>query len=171
MTTTSRNYAPRDSRQIVRELVAHEVSITIADMDPHTLQDLIEYVGCLNEARQQCDQDRVRYIRLAIQELFEIDCNNGDQTIDEWEEELVADSTSEKSVASARIFDNEFINNYHSLKEKAGLKTQREVAIKCGLSINTVSAIESERVRPQWRTIERLAKGFGVKITELMGTN
>lgn len=62
-----------------------------------------------------------------------------------------------------------FHRRYFELKARAGLSTIQEVARKAGISPTTVQAIESHAVRPQFRTVRKLADAFGVPVTELWG--
>jgi transcriptional regulator with XRE-family HTH domain len=60
------------------------------------------------------------------------------------------------------------LRKYFSLRAKAGLKTQAEVAKKAGLSRTHVTVIESGEHAPQQKTLQKLAKAFGVDVTDLM---
>lgn len=60
-----------------------------------------------------------------------------------------------------------FHRRYFELKARAGLSTIHEVARKAGISPTTVQAIESHAVRPQFRTVRKIAEAFGVPVTEL----
>jgi DNA-binding XRE family transcriptional regulator len=66
---------------------------------------------------------------------------------------------------------NEFFRRYTQAKTASGLKTQRQIADAAGLSPTTVHAIEAGRIKPQFRTIEKLAAAFGVAVTELLGAD
>jgi len=56
---------------------------------------------------------------------------------------------------------------YVLLKARAGLSTIQEVAQKAGISPTTVHAIEKHAVRPQFRTVRKLAAAFGAPVTDL----
>ena len=61
-----------------------------------------------------------------------------------------------------------FLKKYFSLKHKAGLKTQAEVGKAAGIGRTQVTVLESGEHMPQQKTLQKLAKAFGVDITELM---
>lgn len=60
-----------------------------------------------------------------------------------------------------------FHQQYMLLKARAGLSTIHEVAEKAGISPTTVHGIEKHAVRPQFRTVRKLAAAFGAPVTEL----
>lgn len=60
-----------------------------------------------------------------------------------------------------------FHRQYMLLKARAGLSTIHEVAQKAGISPTTVHGIEKHGVRPQFRTVRKLAAAFGAPVTEL----
>ncbi len=62
-----------------------------------------------------------------------------------------------------------FFDAYVRMKEASGLRTQKQVSDAAGLSPATVQAIESRKVKPQYRTVEKLARAFGCSVTDLLG--
>jgi transcriptional regulator with XRE-family HTH domain len=54
------------------------------------------------------------------------------------------------------------------LKAKAGLKTQMDIAKATGIERTHVTVLESGEHMPQQKTLQKLAKAFGVDVTELM---
>lgn len=161
---------PQDRRKhkAIQELVASHASLMIADMDPHTLMDLVEYLQAIERAKKDNDQDQIQYIRDAIEELFIVDCDDGELDIDAWEERLMSDERSSPAIEGARAADHAFMARYAQAKSDAGVRTQREVAKRCKLAVNTVNAIETQRVRPQSRTVQRLADGLNVSVEWLL---
>jgi transcriptional regulator with XRE-family HTH domain len=63
-----------------------------------------------------------------------------------------------------------FLHRYTRAKAASGLKTQRQVASAAGLSPTTVHAIEAGLIRPQFRTVEKLAAAFATPVTDLLNT-
>jgi transcriptional regulator with XRE-family HTH domain len=61
-----------------------------------------------------------------------------------------------------------FLRKYFSLRAKANLATQQDVAKKSGLRRSYVSTIESGEHLPQQKTLQKLAKAFGVDVSELL---
>jgi transcriptional regulator with XRE-family HTH domain len=53
------------------------------------------------------------------------------------------------------------------MKSRSGLNTIRQVADAAGLSPTTVHAIERQGVKPQFRTLQALAKAFKVDVADL----
>lgn len=64
-----------------------------------------------------------------------------------------------------------FFRRYAQAKAASGLKTQRQVAAAAGLSPTTVHAIEAGMIRPQFRTVEKLAAALGIPVTDLLGSS
>lgn len=69
---------------------------------------------------------------------------------------------------SARAERETFVRNYQRLRP-AHLNTQGKVAKAAGVSLGTIIAIERHRVRPQFRTVSKLAAAFGVEPEDLLG--
>jgi DNA-binding XRE family transcriptional regulator len=84
------------------------------------------------------------------------------------EDELRLDPKWDAAFNKADAERASFFDAYFAAKHKAGLSTQREVADAAGISPTTVQQIEARQVRPQFRTIEKLAKAFGVPVTDLV---
>jgi len=91
------------------------------------------------------------------------------ETIEEFSAEL-AQTDPGYQAASAKADDKtqRFLKKYSSLKAKAGLATQAEVAKKSGLSRAYVSVVETGQHRPQHKTLQKLARAFGVDVAELL---
>ena len=91
------------------------------------------------------------------------------QRIEQWDEQLAAE---DREYAKVRRKDERrvqnFLKKYFSLKHRAGLKTQAEVAKTAGLERTHVTTLELGEHMPQQKTLQKLAKAFGVDITELM---
>lgn len=77
---------------------------------------------------------------------------------------LEGEEPDDDAVDAARC---RFHRQYMLLKARAGLSTIHEVARKAGISPTTVHGIEKHAVRPQFRTVRKLAAAFGVPVTEL----
>jgi len=60
-----------------------------------------------------------------------------------------------------------FLKKYFSLRARAGLETQAALAKASGLKRSYVATIETGEHFPQQKTLQKLAKAFGVDVTEL----
>jgi DNA-binding XRE family transcriptional regulator len=91
------------------------------------------------------------------------------QSIEQWDDQLASE---DREYARLRRSDEKrvqnFLKKYFSLKHKAGFKTQAEVGKATGLGRTQVTVLESGEHMPQQKTLQKLAKAFGVDITELM---
>ena len=91
------------------------------------------------------------------------------QSIEQWDDQLASE---DREYAKLRRRDEKrvqsFLKKYFSLKHKAGFKTQAEVGKATGLGRTQVTVLESGEHMPQQKTLQKLAKAFGVDITELM---
>jgi DNA-binding XRE family transcriptional regulator len=89
--------------------------------------------------------------------------------IEEWEQKLKATNLGYARVdAAASKKTGTFLKAYFSLRAKAGLATQADVARKSGLSRSYVAVIESGEHIPQQKTLQKLALAFGVDVTALI---
>ena len=90
-------------------------------------------------------------------------------TVEEWDAKL---ATKDRDYRKLRRGDEKrvenFLRKYFSLKHKAGLKTQAEVGKAAGLERTQVTVLESGEHMPQQKTLQKLAKAFGVDVTDLM---
>jgi len=90
-------------------------------------------------------------------------------TLEEWDQELRSkDGAYGKSARAADSSKGAFLKKYFSLRAKAGLATQQTVAKKSGLRRSYVAVIEAGEHFPQQKTIQKLAKAFGVDVSELL---
>ena len=91
------------------------------------------------------------------------------ETIEEWE-----DTMSSKDLPFAKAREEldrrrqEFHKKYFSLRARAGLQTQEDVAKRAGLRRSYVAVIESGAHFPQQKTLQKLAKAFDVDVAELL---
>jgi len=91
------------------------------------------------------------------------------QDIEEWDKQLrKEDPEYAKLQPQGEKRAREFLKKYFSLRAKAGLKTQADVAAKSGLSRAYVAVIESGEHHPQQKTFQKLARAFHVDVTDLM---
>jgi DNA-binding XRE family transcriptional regulator len=91
------------------------------------------------------------------------------ESIEEWEGRLKAtDLGYARADAAASKKTGAFLKAYFSLRAKAGLATQADVARKSGLSRSYVAVIESGEHVPQQKTLQKLARAFGVDVTVLI---
>ena len=63
---------------------------------------------------------------------------------------------------------NAFRKKYFTLRGRLGLETQEAVAEKSGLRRSYIAVIESGDHVPQQKTLQKLAKAFGVDVSELL---
>jgi DNA-binding XRE family transcriptional regulator len=91
------------------------------------------------------------------------------ESIEEWDRKL---ESTDKAYAKAKQKLEQrretFKQRYFSLRAKAGLQTQEAVAKKAGLRRSYVGVIETGEHLPQQKTLQKLAKAFGVDVTELL---
>ena len=91
------------------------------------------------------------------------------QSVEDWEKQLVRkDATFAKADRLGREKTEVFLKKYFSLRAKAGLATQADVAKKSGLRRGYVAVIESGEHVPQQKTLHKLAKAFGVDVSDLL---
>jgi len=90
-------------------------------------------------------------------------------TLGAWDEELRSEQGAHgKAARAASDRIDAFLRKYFSLRARAGLKTQQSVAKKSGLPRSYVAVIEAAEHFPQQKTLQKLAKAFGVDVAELL---
>ncbi len=90
------------------------------------------------------------------------------ETIEEWEDKLSKDPAFAKANETLNRRRQVFQRKYFSFRARAGLQTQKEVAKRAGLRRSYVAVIESGVHFPQQKTLQKLAKAFGVDVAELI---
>jgi DNA-binding XRE family transcriptional regulator len=90
-------------------------------------------------------------------------------TIEDWEAGLKTDDSKyAKADRTATRQTEAFLKKYFSLRAKAGLSTQADVAKASGLKRGYIAVIETGEHHPQQKTLQKLAKAFRVDVTELL---
>lgn len=153
-----------------QEVGAELAAIAIAHMDPHAQEDLLCYIKDLREAQQRKDAAAIRYIVDAIRELLvhpTYEQIHSAGRLDDIEREAdprwpVVKERGEEKLAS-------FFERYLHFKDATGLRTQQDVAKAANISLSTVQAIEGRKTRPQYKTVQALARAFGTTVNKLAG--
>lgn len=141
--------------------------LAIVQMDPHAREDLITYIKALNESQVAGDEQEQDYVLRAILEVFEIEGVEDSPDLAAWEEASKSSAAGRKAAKELDEETDRFFDVYQRMKSRSGLTTIRQVAEAAGLSPTTVQAIEKQRVKPQFRTLQALAKAFKVEAAEL----
>ena len=160
--------AGADEMAAIRVVMAAAAPLALAQMDPHSLSDLAVYMECLAKAKTDKDKKQIESIVTAIREVFQVPDTTEGPEVGELLESMKQTPSGNVAVEAVDAENAAFIERYTAAKNKAGINTQREVADRCGLSKTTVNAIETERVAPQCRTMEKLARGLGVSVEWLL---
>ena len=115
------------------------------------------------------DPKAIRYCREALDEMMRGEVSDETTDLGEWYEKISKTSKGQAAIEKHESEKREFLAIYRNLKARAGLSTLRQVARRAGLSLGTVQGIESGRLMPQFRTLEKLAVAFGVSVSVLCG--
>lgn len=162
-----RNAARGNTEEVLWASHALWAAARIVSMDAQARDDLAAYLRELGKP-ELGDGDR-EYIVEAVSELFEFGHLSGDVELDSWTEEAASREGGREAERSLRAETARFFARYQEAKRRRGLTTQREVAGACGLSPTTICAIETQSVKPQTRTLQKLAEGLGVSLDWLLG--
>jgi DNA-binding XRE family transcriptional regulator len=124
---------------------------------------------CFEYERETDTGERENILRTLEEIVANADIRIPTETIEDFETELARTDAGYKA-AAAKEDDKaqRFLKKYSSLKAKAGLATQAEVAKKSGLSRAYVAVVETGQHRPQHKTLQKLAKAFCVDVAELL---
>jgi len=105
----------------------------------------------------------------AIEELHSQQFVSGDSvSIDDLITELVGSRPGRETVTEVENDVKQFLASYFKLKAKLGLETQEDVSKVTGIDRRYISLIESGKHHPQFKTIKRIADGFGVPVEDLI---
>src|SRR6266404_8712169 len=122
------------------------------------------------EYRRETDPEERKNILRTLDEIVRneaIELPTG--TIEDWDDKLAAEDPEYRKLRGRdekRV--QTFLKRYFSLKAKAGLKTQMDIAKATGIERTHVTVLESGEHMPQQKTLQKLAKAFGVDVTDLM---
>ena len=139
---------------------AWSAALAIVQMDPHAREDLITYIKALNESQKAGDEQEQEYVMNALLEVFKIEGVEDGPDLRTWEHESTSSPAGKKAAKELSDEADRFFDVYQQMKSRTGLNTIRQVANAAGLSPTTVQAIEKQRVKPQFRTLQALAKAF-----------
>jgi DNA-binding XRE family transcriptional regulator len=137
--------------------------------DEFEKERIVSIVRLLNEyATEKDPEERENIVRslkeIVLNEPLELPV----QSLEDWESELKA---SDKGYAAAHARDEKkmqrFLRKYFSLRAKAGLATQADVAREAGLRRSYIAVIETGQHFPQQKTLQKLAKAFRVDVSAL----
>lgn len=146
---------------------AWSAALAIMEMDPHAREDLITYIKALNDLQKTGDEEEQEYVVNAILEIFKIDGVEDGPDLTAWEKKSTSSPTAKRAAKELSDEAGRFFTVYQQMKARTGLNTIRQVADAAGLSPTTVHAIEKQQVKPQFRTLQALAKAFRVPVTDL----
>ncbi len=124
---------------------------------------------CFEYDRESDPDEKANILRT----LGEISANEPielpNSTLEEWDHELKSEHAAYANAARAADYRiRAFLKKYFSLRANAALKTQQSVAKKSGLRRSYVAVIEAGGHFPQQKTLQKLAKAFGVDVSELL---
>jgi DNA-binding XRE family transcriptional regulator len=153
-------------RKIEEAMEARSASQT-SDEEKRRIADIVEL--CFEYDREKELDERKNILRtlneITKNELIELPA----ETIEQWDERVAA---KDRPYATLKRKDErraqQFLKKYFSFRAKTGLKTQADVAKTAGLSRTHVTALESGEHTPQQKTLQKLARAFGVDVTDLM---
>ena len=122
------------------------------------------------EYERETDSDEKENILRTLEEISAIEpLEPPTESVEQWEQRLKEkDAGYAKVDAAARKKTETFLKKYFSHRAKAGLATQAAVSRKSGLSRSYVAVVESGEHVPQQKTLQKLAKAFGVDVTDLL---
>ena len=142
---------------------ALSAAAAIAQMDPHAREDLITYLKAFNDAQAAGDEQDQNYLLKAIIEVFEIDSTENGPDLGAWEAQIKSSPKGQDADKRLQTETDIFFKAYLREKARSGLTTIRSIAEAANLSPTTVQAIEKQRVKPQFKTIQALAKAFHIE--------
>lgn len=141
--------------------------INLSDNEKARIASLVDL--CFEYERETDLEEK----EIILRTLAEISANQPlempNQNLDEWESDLKSTVPAyAKAHKKYGMKTQVFLKKYFSLRAKADLPTQEAVAKASGLKRGYVAVIEMGEHFPQQKTLQKLAKAFGVDISELL---
>ena len=153
-------------RKIDKNTGTRPASRTSAD-EKQRIAGIIEL--CFEYKRESDPEERKNILRTLDEIVGNEAIELPTETVEEWDNKL---ATEDREYRKLRRRDEtrvqNFLRKYFSLKHQAGLKTQAEVGKAAGLERTQITVLESGEHMPQQKTLQKLAKAFGVNVTDLM---
>lgn len=139
----------------------------VPEAEKERIASIIEL--CFEYDRESDPEERKNILR-TLEEIFANEpLQIPTETVEDWERQLKrSDIAYARADATAGKRANAFLRKYFSLRAKAGLTVQAEVARRSGLARSYIAVIESGEHMPQQKTLQKLAKAFGVDVTDLI---
>ncbi len=138
-----------------------------SDDDKERIAAIVEL--CFEYEREKDEDERRNILRTLHEIATNAPLEMPKQTLEEWEK---TEAKNDSAFATLQRSETEniqrFLKKYFSLRAKAGLKTQTDVAKATGLARAYVAVLESGKHAPQQKTLQKLAAAFQVDVTELM---
>jgi DNA-binding XRE family transcriptional regulator len=138
-----------------------------SDEDKERIAAIVEL--CFEYDRERDSDERKNILRTLEEIVMNEPVDLPRETLDQWDDRLAGEA---RSYAVLRRREKRrtqvFLKKYFSFRAKAGLRTQADVAKKAGLARTHVTALELGGHAPQQQTLQKLAKAFGVDVTDLM---
>jgi DNA-binding XRE family transcriptional regulator len=153
-------------RKIDKNTGTRLASRTSAD-EKQRIAGIIEL--CFEYKRESDPEERKNILRTLDEIVRNEAIELPTETIEDWDDKLAAEDREYRKLRrrDERRVEN-FLRKYLSLKHQAGLKTQAEVGKAAGLERTQITVLESGKHMPQQKTLQKLAKAFGVNVTDLM---
>lgn len=141
-----------------------------SEASPKERQRISAIVELCFEYKRERDSDERQNILEALDEIVRNEpIKLPTQSVEQWDKILGAENRQYRKLRSAENDKGQsFLRKYFSLKARAGLKTQIDVAKAAGLGRTHVTILELGEHMPQQKTLQKLAKAFGVDVTDLM---
>ena len=153
-------------RKIDKNTGTRPASRTSAD-EKQRIAGIIEL--CFEYKRESDPEERKNILRTLDEIVRNEAIKLPTETIEDWDDKLAAEDREYRKLRrrdETRV--ENFLRKYFSLKHQAGLKTQAEVGKAAGLERTQITVLESGEHMPQQKTLQKLAKAFGVNVTDLM---
>ena len=142
-------------------------SVLLSPVDEFQKERIVSIVELLFQyASEQDIEERENIIRTLAEVISNEPLELPAQDLENWESDLKSkDSEFVTAAKKAERKGKLFLKKYFSLRAKAGLATQAEVARKAGLRRSYVAVIETGQHLPQQKTLQKLARAFGVDVS------
>jgi transcriptional regulator with XRE-family HTH domain len=144
------------------------VAAAILSLDDRQMEHLSVWLSDYRRLRTENDKSTMEYLSCTLLEIF-TPASGESIDIEEWLEKNFDPQVLKEARDAVQREREEFFDKYQGLKVKSGLNTYKKLADAAGISVTTIQQIEKRRIKPQFRTIEKLAKAFGVDPIELLG--
>lgn len=134
----------------------------------NVLADLMEQAAKIKQKTAFTAQDKNELENILEVSIEIIESINRAYSEESLTDDAVEVTDEAPELPSKNELAQKFLSVYNKHKARLGLETQADVSALTGLDRRYVSVIESGKMKPQFKTLKKLADAFGIDVSEFV---